>query len=107
MEKHITLTDLTEGGLDDALRYAEEIKDASLQGCLNRLAQIDKNLKTRTNIAPDFAPRSFTFVRLNSEGKFMGNGGIIFHGEHDGFGGGGVPTFSVCLTPAKGWQIHT
>ena len=39
--------------------------------------------------------------------KFMGNGGIIFHGTHDRGGDGGAPTFSVNLTPTVGWAIHT
>lgn len=49
----------------------------------------------------DFAPYSFGFTAGGM------NGGLIFHGSHDGGGNGGGPTFSVCLTPCDGWSIHT
>ena len=49
----------------------------------------------------DFAPLSFTF----HAGGFFG--GMIFHGAHDGYGNGQGPTFSVSLTPAVGWMLHT
>ncbi len=39
--------------------------------------------------------------------SFLYNGGLIYHGPHDGGGNGGAPTFSVCLTPTSGWSIHT
>lgn len=35
------------------------------------------------------------------------NGGIIFHGSHDGYGSGSAPTFSVCINPTDGYSIHT
>jgi hypothetical protein len=74
----------------------------------------EKSLKRReanyptmqTDIYNDFAPLSFYFARTVN-GNFSGNGGIIFHGQHDGFGNGSAPTFSVCLTPCDGWSIHT
>lgn len=40
----------------------------------------------------DFAPLSLEFVIKQKE-RFVLNGGFIFHGTHDGFGNGGVPTF--------------
>ena len=39
--------------------------------------------------------------------KYWMNGGLIYHGKHDGFGSGNAPTFSVCLTPTNGWSVHT
>jgi hypothetical protein len=38
--------------------------------------------------------------------KLILYGGFIFHGQHDGFGNGGAPTFSVCIDPddKPGWQ---
>jgi hypothetical protein len=64
--------------------------------------------KVQTNVYPDFAPYSFEFARYDKEtGAFKSNGGIIFHGKHDNGGDGGAPTFSVCLEPTNGWQIHT
>ena len=44
--------------------------------------------------------------RTVERGREM-NGGVIFHGTHDGGGNGGAPTFSVCLSPTDGWSIHT
>jgi hypothetical protein len=34
-------------------------------------------------------------------------GAAIYRGAHDEGGSGGAPTFSVSLTPVKGWSIHT
>lgn len=34
-------------------------------------------------------------------------GAITYHGKYDGYGSGGAPTFSVCLTPTDGWSVHT
>ena len=83
-------------------------------------------------IGTDFAPHSFSVVwyfqakpgkglskdsyhdrfTLDQYPKLEGyvyymNGGLIFHGKHDGGGDGGAPTFSVNLTPTNGWGIHT
>jgi len=70
----------------------------------------DKN-KTRCNLYKDFAPYSFYFVMevKDKDGNYKTwfNGGLIYHGPHDGGGSGGAPTFSVCLSPTKGWSIHT
>ena len=101
------LHDLTEGKLEEALEFAVMNNDPSLKNCLERLEMVDENMNTNTDLWPDFAPRSFEFVRKDSEGKFRSNGGVIFHGHHDNGGDGGSPTFSVCLTPVNGWSIHT
>lgn len=59
----------------------------------------------------DFAPQSFSFTmhRPDKEGVMVPwfNGGLIFHGDHDNGGDGSAPTFSVNLSPASGWQVHT
>lgn len=113
------MKDLTDGKLNEALKYAESIKDPSLQRCLDRLKESEKNYKkirdmdVDTHIYTDFAPLSFEFVKVyykngrDYKGDFMSNGGIIFHGKHDNGGDGGAPTFSVCLEPVNGWSIHT
>jgi hypothetical protein len=58
----------------------------------------------------DWAPLSFRFVmdppKKQGERHWF-SGGCIFHGDHDGGGDGGAPTFSVCLTAVEGWSIHT
>ena len=107
------MKDLTEGKLDEALAFANKINDNSLQGCLDRLKQVEENYKEggdniETDVTTDFAQYSFYFVRYrqNTPG-FISNGGIIFHGKHDNGGDGGAPTFSVNLTPTTGWAIHT
>lgn len=66
----------------------------------------------RVYLGSDFAPHSFTFyVETQYEGeeewKFQLNGGLIFHGSHDGGGDGSAPTFSVNMSPQDGWSIHT
>ncbi len=65
---------------------------------------------TRLVVYKDFCPLSFYFVEevmVKGEWKRDYNGGIIFHGDHDGGGNGGAPTFSVNLTPVDGWATHT
>lgn len=100
----------TGGKLDEMLAYAKEIGDESLEECIKRLEGIDENTNCETVLMADFAPRSLYFERYNKEtGEFRGNGGVIFHGSHDGGGNGGAPTFSVSLggnTNAR-WEIHT
>jgi hypothetical protein len=65
---------------------------------------------SRVRIMHDFAPLSFYFVKevfVNGKWERDYNGGIIFHGAHDGGGNGGPPTFSVNLIPVDGWSTHT
>lgn len=102
------MKDCTNGKLQEALEYANSIGNATLQNCLDNLDRFDVNNNAETEIYTDFAPKSFYFVR-KKDGIFWGNGGIIFHGNHDNGGDGGYPTFSVSLdgnTEAR-WQIHT
>lgn len=107
------MTDLTQGKLDEALEFAKKIGDTTLQRCLDRLKTSEEHYildgrPIQTNISTDFAPYSFYFVKCDiATGKVIMNGGIIFHGSHDGYGSGQSPTFSVCLEPTTGWSIHT
>jgi hypothetical protein len=107
------IIDQTNGELEKTLEFAKSIGDDSLQGCLDRLKKVEENYEengkeVETYLMTDFAPKSFYFARRKKEsGEFIGNGGIIFHGKHDNGGDGGAPTYSVCLTPCNGWQIHT
>jgi hypothetical protein len=100
------MKDWTEGKLQETLDFAKSINDESLQKCIDRLKLVENNIGCETNVSNDFAPKSFYFERLK-DGKFCGNGGIIWHGKHDNGGDGGAPTFSVCLEPICGWSIHT
>ena len=108
------MKDLTNGALDEAKKYAKEIGNSSLENCLKRLEQVEKNYAengkpVETFITTDFADYSFYFWRetVDEPNVCVSNGGIIFHGKHDNGGDGGAPTFSVNLTPCNGWQIHT
>src|SRR5574338_796701 len=69
---------------------------------LNRLALLAKNNKQSLFLYKDFAPYSFEFGIPN-----VVFGGIIFHGQHDGFGNGSAPTYTVCLNSTNGWSVHT
>ncbi len=100
------INDQTGGKLQETLDFARTINDDSLKGCIERLNKTDQELGSETTVYNDFAPKSFEFVR-KKDNKFCGNGGIIFHGSHDGYGSGDAPTFSVCLSKTTGWAIHT
>lgn len=100
------INDKTGGKLHETLEFARKNNDSSLKSCINRLAKIDDELGTVTTVFNDFAPKSFEFIRKKEE-KFYGNGGIIYHGKHDGYGSGSSPTFSVCVGKTNGWAIHT
>lgn len=96
------------------LDFSKKINDMSIVECLDRLKQITSNINQKKSenlyyelyLYNDFAPYSFYFEIKNIEDRFM-NGGIIYHGKHDNGGDGGATTFSVNLTPTKGWAIHT
>jgi hypothetical protein len=66
---------------------------------------------SRVRLFKDWSPYSFGFVieRRGQDGcwKHFMNGGLLYHGAHDGNGSGAAPTFAVTLTPTSGWSIHT
>jgi hypothetical protein len=103
------MKDLTEGKLNQELEYAKSIGNDTLQQCIARLKQVDDNMETETSIYNDYVPRSFYFLRKDKNDRTSGNGGIIFHGPHDGYGSGAPPTFSVSINDSKKtrWEIHT
>jgi hypothetical protein len=61
---------------------------------------------TRCILYHDFAPFSLGFTMYRGQAPWF-NGGLIFHGSHDGHGSGAFPSLSVCIDPTDGWQIHT
>ena len=90
--------------------------NASLKNRLDYLAGYggknkDGADKTRVLLFKDFAPYSFEFVieAQDARGEWSRwfNGGLLFHGAHDGGGSGSAPTFAVTLTPTTAWSIHT
>jgi hypothetical protein len=108
---------------DEVVTFAKKIdlydknKDnAALESRLNYLGTYggkdgDGADKTRVRLFRDFAPYSFSFVieSKDTTGTWSTwfNGGLIYHGPHDGNGSGSAPTFAVTLSPTLGWSIHT
>lgn len=103
------MKDLTEGKLLDELIFAKNLNDFSLLTCIETLKKVDININSETTITNDFAPRSFYFNRIDKDGHFIGNGGIIFHDVKNGVGTNSAPSFSVSIenNPKPHWQIHT
>ena len=67
--------------------------------------------RMRVRLMPDGAPMSFYFAiekkTDSGEWKLLFDGGLLYHGPHDGNGSGVGPTFAVTLEPTAGWSIHT
>ncbi len=93
--------------------FADKIgKRDDLNARLAYLGEYAGGVNTRCVLYKDFAPASFEFVMQrrkdeNAEWNYWFNGGLIFHGAHDGFGSGAAPTLAVTLSPSDGWDIHT
>jgi hypothetical protein len=66
---------------------------------------------TRCTLFPDAAPFSFTFLMEirgpDERWRPWFEGGLIYHGEHDGGGCGCGPAFAVTMEPTHGWVVHT
>jgi hypothetical protein len=102
------ITDNSNGRFAEIKDFA---KENDLMESFNETFSRLKNYSDKgynVNLYSDFAPLSLEFV-IREEGRFVLNGGFIFHGKHDGFGNGGAPSFSVSLSQDKvtGWSIHT
>ncbi|MBI4864211.1 MAG: DUF4120 family protein [Candidatus Riflebacteria bacterium] len=79
----------------------------SFQDCPDTLVRLANNVNGKARLWLDFAPLSFTFVIIRETGGAWINGGLIFHGSHDGYGSGSAPTHAVCVSPEEGLTIHT
>ncbi len=102
------ICDQTNGRLQEAFEFAAKIK--MMDSLENGLISLCRHAKPgfAVMLYPDFAPYSFEFAVVEqSTSRCFLNGGLIFHGSHDGYSNGGSPTFSVSLTSESGWQIHT
>lgn len=84
--------------------------------CRNERGELDLSLR-RCRMYPDhYDDFDFNFVLENpvkkvtdakvTEWQRWFNGGMVFHGAHNGYGSGGFLT-SVCVEPTHGWAIHT
>ena len=100
------MIDKTEGKLAAIKKYAADngLLD-NLNSKLTILASKEKD-GCVVNLHQDFAPNS-PYFEVIKDGQLISNGGLIYHGIHDAGGNGSAPTFSVNLTPVKGWAIHT
>ena len=87
---------------DEAIAYATKKGDTSLQSCIDRLKQWEKNSNGKYEIVlyKDFAPYSMGFAERAKDGTNGIVGGLIYHGNPD-------KSLSIQLTPKEGWQIHT
>jgi hypothetical protein len=104
------LEDRTNGKLEEIKAFAAETgREEQLQKELDYLGNYSAQ-ETKCVFFPDFAPYSLSFnMERKEDGEWVHwfNGGLIFHGSHDGLGSGAAPTHSVCLTPTDGWGVHT
>ena len=96
---------------EEYLQTVREFADAT-----GKRQQLERKLQELTAYLPDdwtvelnidFAPYSFFWTEFSPTGQRGLIGGLIYHGQHDGGGNGGAPTFSVSLEPCQGWAIHT
>lgn len=101
--------DMAKARFEECLGIAKKHENLkpSWERSMEVLKNLGTNLKGRVEMGVDFSPLSFTWGIIREDGSCPFNGGLIFHGPHDGFGSGEAPTFSVCLTPEHGWSIHT
>lgn len=85
---------------------------------LDRLAEYGchdgDSTRCKVTLTYDSAPLSFglifQFRKRDSKDQYEDGypGGLIFHGRHDGHGGGGAPTFAVTLNDVdEDWSVHT
>lgn len=101
------LDDKTEGQLFKRIEDDIAKGDDSLLNSVMRRVEAAENYKGPVIIMEDIKDYSFYFVHYNKDVEFVMNGGIVFHGSHDGGGNGSAPTFSVNITPQNGWSTHT
>lgn len=109
---HIEFSPSARERFEKCKAFTEAKGDKTLQAKIDQLSGwgLDYDGKERgvsIHIGCDFDPLSFSFAEILPDGRTGVCGGIIYHGERDGFGNGSGPTFSVCLEKTEGYQIHT
>ena len=81
----------TEKKVNEALKFAESMKDESLKNCLENLSRHWRSSDNHViQIYNDFDPNSFGWAEVVN-GKCIMNGGLIYHGYKEN----------------NHWQIHT
>ena len=85
---------------DKVVQYA--INDKTLENCLERLKQWEKNENRPCEIELyyDHAPYSFGFCERYPDGNTGIVGGLLYHGNPD-------ESFAVTIERFHGWSIHT
>ncbi len=110
-ENNFSRIEVSEAAVERMQECLQHDLVASLLQRLQQLQRIATNYRGEVTLYMDFAPLSFYFVigKETPEGGYDQclNGGLIFHGPHDGYGSGSAPTLSVCLNSTYGWSIHT
>jgi hypothetical protein len=93
---------------DEVIAFSKTLPD-KLQRTLKDILQRFRGAKGTYILYRDFAPHSFYFRYSASRSDLFPDyvGGVIFHGNVDGYGSGTAPTFSVTLDTAEGWRVHT
>lgn len=84
---------------NEAVEYAQQIEDSSLQQCLDRLCQWERNRNAEITLYYDHSPLSFNFKMRDKKGNLIINGGLLYHGNPDQ-----SYAFTTCSSK---WQIHT
>lgn len=98
------------------LAYAESLGAEALAQLKDKLNYLEtfRDNTCHVELYKDFAPHSYGFTLFGPEKEREGRevwiqGGLIYHGPHDGGGSGGAPSFSVSLSgdTAPRWEVHT
>lgn len=82
------------------VEYAKSIGDNTLQQCIERLQQWEKNSngKYEIELYRDFAPHSFGFAERTPDGRTGVVGGVLYHCKPD-------ESYAIMLNPFHGWSI--
>ncbi len=98
--------------LAKCIKFVNEKRPDLEENLVSRFKYLADRKDGWVNVHSDFAPLSFYFVVMWLNPKTNKyerdyNGGVIFHGAHDGGGSGKAPTYSVTGSPVDGWAVHT
>ena len=106
------VNDIAQKHFNETVKFAKATgRFKSLMEHIDYLHNYAGKENTRCLLRKDFAPYSFNFTmqKKRADGSYVYwfEGGLIYHGPHDGYGSGQAPTLSVCLNPTDDWTIHT
>ncbi len=84
----------------EALAHAEKTDDKSLQQCIDKLKSWEPLYGGELVLTEYFAPLSFNFKIIDTAGKTLINGGLLYHGNPD-------QSHAITFDRSIGWQTHT